>query len=480
VIPNQVRWIGLRFLDPVGRVFEYEGECYRAIYPESVAFVRELFERRIVQPLMDEGLLVQTEVSQLQLEGFGLVLRHRTAPFFLPYYAWGRLQLRDAARIFLQLNLRLLKHGLGLRDAHGANIGQFDCCRPAWIDFGSIGRLGDGSGGTLPSDAGLGEYTLRFENPLRLMAADARLARLARAIMQAGGVDDGELEALTSAGMISTLSGAHRRSIAAFGRRWLRRKLGGLRTRVRIAAPRSERATEFGKNRETLLRLALNRVPSSFPASGTVWGKYHNRDLLPSSYDDAEARARAVRSVLEKIRPVKVIDLGANAGYFSFMAARGGSHVLAGDSDEQAVDRLYAAAVDRGGSLSVTAGCFDILQPPEVRHPTVVRTHRGDLVLALALTHHLSLGQRFPFWHVVRTFARYTDDALLTEFMPNGLGVHQPRPVPLPPWYRLDALIGELTRAFQSVEVVDYRLEPDRSPRTLLLCRTPLACDESV
>jgi hypothetical protein len=428
-----------------------------------------LFEQRIVQPLMDEELLVGTEISPIRMEGFAMVLHHRTAPFFVPYFAWGRLQLRDTAKLFLELNLRLLQNNLALRDAHGGNVAQFDCCHPVWIDFGSIGRVGDGSNDTLAPDVGLGEYRLRYANPLKLMSSNARLARSARGIMHGGGLDDEELEALIALG--APPKKPDPAPVVKAQETWFQRKLRRLRKRIRRRFGRTQPATAVNPNREALLKSALESLPSSFPMKDTTWSNYQNRELLPDSYDGAEARARMVRSLLEKIRPTKVVDLAANAGYFSFMAARGGAHVLALDCDEQAIDRLYTAAVDCEEKTSVTAGCFDILQPPEARHPTLVPNYCGDLTLALALTHHLSLGQQFPFSHITKTFARYTTNALISEFMPNGLGVNQPSPVPLPAWYRLDALVEELSRNFKSVETIKYEMEPGRSPRTMLLCR---------
>jgi hypothetical protein len=37
---DDVHWVGIRFFDPMARVFLFNGEYYRAIYPHRVDYVR--------------------------------------------------------------------------------------------------------------------------------------------------------------------------------------------------------------------------------------------------------------------------------------------------------------------------------------------------------------------------------------------------------------------------------------------------------
>jgi hypothetical protein len=100
---------------------------------------------------------------------------------------------------------------------------------------------------------------------------------------------------------------------------------------------------------------------------------------------------------------------------------------------------------------------------------------RADVVIALALVHHLALAQGMSFQEVVRQLASLTSRDLVVEFMPNGLGgtPQNPRPVPdpLPDWYQLDAFLAALRKSFTTVEVVDYERPDADSIRTLVLCR---------
>lgn len=94
----------------------------------------------------------------------------------------------------------------------------------------------------------------------------------------------------------------------------------------------------------------------------------------------------------------------------------------------------------------------------------------GEMAVALALTHHLFFTMHYPWKYIVDLLASYTSDVLLTEFMPNGLGVIR-KPDWLPDNYRLEVFAGHLRRYFQQVEIIDYPRRPEESPRIFLLCR---------
>ena len=430
---DQIHWRGVRFQDPAGRVFEFEGEYFRAIYPASVAHIRGLFEKGIVQPLIERGLLVPTELTPHTLPGFGLLLKHRAAPFALRPHEWARPALRDSASAFLDLNLSLLPHGLGTMDAHLANFAQFDACRPVWLDFGSISPL-------TKAATALAEYRTALSNPLQLFARAAALARPVHALLRSGGIDDAELAALggTPGPSLKPTSGI-------FGRFQKPPTLPGLR--------------------ERLLRTERERLPASFPAPQTAWADYRAEDTLPANYDNLTGRKLAILNVIKRLQPKRVADLASNSGTFTFLAARHGASVLALDFDENALDQLYATARATSIPLNVTCGLSDLTKPREV-------AANADLAIALAVTHHLALGQRYPFSYILERLAAFTKDALLVEFMPNGLGgAAGPGPDPLPDWYSEPQFLAALRERFNIVEIVDYPRDPAHSPRTLILAR---------
>lgn len=430
---DRIHWLGVRFQDPAGRVFECDGEYYRAIYPDSVAHIRDLFENGVVQPLIERGLLVPTQLTPHMLSGFGLVLKHRSAPFALRPQEWVRPALRDAAQTFLDLNLALLPHGLGTMDAHLANFAQFDACRPTWLDFGSISPL-------TKAATALTEFRTVLGNPLQLFARDAALARPVHALLRGGGISDTELAALGG-----NPGPPLKHSSGIFGR--------------------FRKTPTLPELREQLLHSERERLPASFPAPQTTWADYRTEDTLPANYDDLTGRKRAILDIIKRLQPKRVADLASNSGTFTFLAARHGAAVLALDFDENALDLLYTTARATSIPLQVTCGLSDLTKPREA-------TADVDLAIALAVTHHLALGQRYPFSYIIERLAAFTKDALLVEFMPNGLGgAAGPSPSPLPEWYSEALFLTALRERFSSVEVVNYSRDPSHSLRTLILAR---------
>jgi hypothetical protein len=439
--PESLRWIGVRFLDPSGRVFIHEGEFFRAIYPRRVQSVQQLFTDGIVDQLVGRGLVIPTTVSKLQVDGFPLVLHHRRAPFDVRPADWNRSLFRDAASVFVDLNLLLLKHGLCTVDAHGANFGQIGCCRPVWLDFGSIVPIQTG-------DEGVEEFRRCFINPLKLLSRPGNLGRLTRVLSRDGGVSDDEM---------AWLGGKSARLIA---------KGTALTREVRRRIARVT-GVSVKKWRERLLIAARRDSDVTFPRLKTQWANYQQNSALPEGYEHLNnSRRETVLRLLRQLHPKRVIDLAGNEGFFSFMAARHGAETLCVDFDEGAVENFYVTARRCAEPLQITAGCADVMQPRE-------RRHTGDFVIAMALTHHLSLTQRFPFAHIAANLASLTTDSLLTEFMPNGVGSHRIAPDPLPDWYRFEHFAATLQQHFKSVEEIEYDRDPKVSPRRMILCRHP-------
>lgn len=436
---DRLRWIGCRFRDPNGRTFEFEGGIYRAIYPGKVAHVRHLFESGLVAQFVERGWLIESEMTALEVPGYALVLRHRRAPFAFATgsHQWTRSLLLDAARVYIDFNLALAAHGLSLVDGHSGNFAQVDCCRPVWLDFGSIVPLTDPA-------AGLNALLKHFINPLKLLSRSAVAGRMARTMIREGGIADAELLGL-----------------AARPERILRlflRAAPAIVERVRFA-----RGGDLVQQRRRRLEIAREHLPARFPVISTKWTGYDKSGALPANYDGLGPRRAAVLAIMQRLRPRQVIDLACNAGFFSFMAARQGAEVFAVDFDEGAIEKLYELARGCGERLSVTSACADLTRPIAVKP-------QAELVLALALTHHIALTQNFPWSYIAENLAGYSSRALVVEYMPNGLCGVRRKLEPLPAWYTLDQFMEAFRRHFETVEVVPY---PDEggSPRTMVLCQ---------
>lgn len=428
---SEVRWIGPRGLDPIGRVFQWNDAYFRTVRIGKGAHVRRLFDEGIVKKLMDRGWLIPTEISKYSMEGAEMILSHRLIPFETFPQDWSRSMLLDAAEIWLRINLELLPHNLGLVDGHGGNFAQLDNAQLIWMDFGSISPISK-------SVMGMEEFRRWLANPVSLIAARPQIARMVRSSFRDEGVSDAEAEAIL---------GKPKWSVGRF-----------------MAGRAIANETTVSGRRKLLLESGLARLPKSLKPPGTFWQAYQENNPTPPDENKLNARRTAVRGVLRDLKPRTVADLAANEGFFSFMAARHGATVFALDFDEGAVESLYRHAKQSARSMSVTAAWANVLVPRR-------REPRADLAMALALTHHLALGQKYRWEYPVKCLASYTSDALLTEFMPNGLAGREKPKDPLPEWYTLEAFMAALEVQFREVKILDYPASPEAIPRTMILCK---------
>jgi hypothetical protein len=114
-------------------------------------------------------------------------------------------------------------------------------------------------------------------------------------------------------------------------------------------------------------------------------------------------------------------DAGANNGTFSRLLAKKGIAVLAADGDHGAVNKLYETL--KSDSALIHPLLSDLAYPtPAIgvnnteRSGLTSRVH-VDLVLALAVIHHLAIGRNIPFERIAAFFAGM-GNLLIIEFVP--------------------------------------------------------------
>ena len=138
VIPrDEITFHPHSFGDPAGRLFRWNGELYRGVAAEQAPFYARLFNDGVMQALGARGLFSESEVTNFAVDGFAMVVHHRTIPF--PSYPneWCGAMFKDATLLVLRLALELVEHGLILKDHHLWNV-TFDACHPVYVDLTSI------------------------------------------------------------------------------------------------------------------------------------------------------------------------------------------------------------------------------------------------------------------------------------------------------------------------------------------------------
>ena len=175
---ESIKWVVDSRMDPTGRIFHHEGEFYRAIYPGAAPKVKRLFESGVIESLTEKRLLIKSQITDLKVPGFGLVVHHKKIPFISMPEDWPKAIFLDAAKTVIKTNLALLEFGYSTIDFHSHNIQQTCNAAPVWMDFGSIVPLNAYSGMICHT-----EFCEWFVHYLILLSKDYNLERVCRTMM---------------------------------------------------------------------------------------------------------------------------------------------------------------------------------------------------------------------------------------------------------------------------------------------------------
>jgi 2-polyprenyl-3-methyl-5-hydroxy-6-metoxy-1,4-benzoquinol methylase len=189
-----------------------------------------------------------------------------------------------------------------------------------------------------------------------------------------------------------------------------------------------ELATHILHKRVARLQKQIRRV--ALPEKSSQWSGYHQSAIHYSSAD-TENKQMFLRSVLARCRPKRVLDIGANTGPYSLMAAESGAEVVALDSDAAAVEALWHAADKQ--RHAVTALVANIARPTPAagwknREQLSLLdrlTGKFDLVLMLAVVHHLILREQLPLAHIAGLCATLTHRWAVLEWVPPSDPMYQ-------------------------------------------------------
>jgi hypothetical protein len=146
----------------------------------------------------------------------------------------------------------------------------------------------------------------------------------------------------------------------------------------------------------------------------SAWSNYDNCSYSVSALAD---KHNAVKQMLLPLPFGKVLDLGANTGYYSMIAALEGNDVIATDNDHDCVE--YIANL----RPVVTALRMDVCNPtPAIGWNNAERKSfwdrcHPDTILCLALIHHLCISNNTPLDYVARLFSEHCEH-LIIEWVP--------------------------------------------------------------
>lgn len=378
------------FRDPSGRVLRHDNRVLRAVFEAGAAQYAAARDSGVLDAMIAEGWLLPAEA--LGGEGLGELapgavhwLEHPVLDFVSYPYEWCFSALKAAALHHLDFQLALLGKGFTLSDATAYNV-QFRGTKPVFIDHLSIIPYEEGS-----VWAGQRQFGMQFLNPLYLWAKKG-IAPHAWYRGSLEGIEPEELVKLL--GLRDRLSFtviAHIVGPAAFARR---RVADGLEAKT-------SRPAHLPKKRLVAILTSLRDYVAGLSLAGekTVWDDYATNN----SYDEArrDAKHRFVAEAVGPVAPRLLFDIGCNSGEFSRTSLEAGARSVVGfDFDFGALERAFAS-FDKA-KAPVLPLWLDATNPSPSQgwaggeRKSLQDRASADMVLALAVIHHLAIAKNIP------------------------------------------------------------------------------------
>jgi len=405
-----MRKLASSFRDPNGFLFTRDGVLYRQINQEYKEHYKKLIESGLYERLIADHLLIpHNEVNVLAADPRTAykVIQPEILDFISYPYEWCFSQLKDAALTTLAIQKLALEYGMWMKDASAYNI-QFHAGRPVLIDTLSFEVYSEGH----PWVA-YRQFCQHFLAPLSLMAyRDVRLSHLLRIYIDGIPLD-------------------------------LASKLLPVRTRlsfpllmhVHLHASAQRRYADKTIDKEQISRRVsrlslLGLVDSlescvrglSWKPNQTDWANYYS--MTNYSNSAVEEKERIIGQFLDQIQPESIWDLGANTGLYSRLASQRGVKTVAFDVDPGAVEQNYLA------SSTTKENCLlplvmDLTNPSPAlgwhhqERQSLLERGPVQVVMALALIHHLAISNNVPLDHLAR-FLSEACQWLIIEFVPKS------------------------------------------------------------
>jgi hypothetical protein len=404
------------FRDPAGVLFRHRDRILRAVDPSAVGDIEAFLQTRVAREATESGKLVRSaRISSSQIPGVAAdyLIEHERVRFPAYPYEWPPEMLHAAAALTLDLAQRALDEGFGLKDASPYNV-LYRGSQPVFVDILSFERRD-------PLDAAwmaYGQFVRTFLLPL--MAS--RYFGLGIDRILAGQRDGLEPET------VYRWAGFWRRLTPPFLSLvslpvWL-----GARKTADASLYRPKPAASAEQARfilRGLLKSCQRQLAAVTPDAGkreSQWSGYLDHKSLYTPQQLAQKEA-FVTDALALARPRTVLDVGANEGRFSFLAAQGGSSVVAIDSDPMVVGEIWRLASQ--ARLDVLPMVVDLTRPtPAVgwrnqECASFLDRARGgfEMVLMLAVVHHMLVTERIPLDELLALVEELTRDYALIEFV---------------------------------------------------------------
>ncbi len=401
------------FRDRNSRVIIHQGQVYRALDSQAASEWHTLKSTRFYARMLDNQQIIGTEESTLEQfhfidnsqQNWQLLLKHETIDFISYPYEWAFSMLKDAALLHLNILIDAINEDMILKDATPYNI-QWRGDKPVFIDIGSFVQLEKGQ-----AWPGYRQFCELFLFPLMLQAHK--------------GVNfhnwlKGSIDGINAEDFANIMSLRDLLRPGVLLHVILQAKLQRRHNDSKTDVQRAMKQAGFSKqlilnNLNGIKKLISKLEPTQQTSTWSHYTEQHN-------YSSADMQTK--ESLVDKFIKqgyATAWDFGCNTGKFSRIAARHCRQVLSLDFDSLAIEYLYTN-LKQEPINNITPLVFNLADPsPNLGWRNLERKPLGargspDIILSLALIHHLVIGANIPLNEVIEYFYTLGGD-LVIEFV---------------------------------------------------------------
>ena|SRR2546427_11235866 len=423
IVPSEQKSVSFR--DPAGQLFRAGDRILRVIDKSACSTLEAFLASKAAAQFSKAGMFVQSRPLELDearrvlsaaridlLEReIETVLEHERILFPSFPYEWPPEMLAAAGNLTLDIAETLIEEGFGLKDATPYNV-LFRGPRPVFVDILSAEPRDPNDPTWLP----YAQFVRTFVLPL----VAHRFCGVPLSAHTAGSRDGIEPEKVYR--LLSFFARLRSPALTHVTLpTWLAK-----RTCSSNAAIYCKKSTRNPSQARFVLRSMFRTLRRSLkkaagPQQVSRWTQYVESHSY--SAQAFETKRIFVERALTDFPAPWVLDMGCNTGFYSVIAAKKRSCVVAIDSDPSVVGALWSKASHDG--LDILPLVVDLARPSPATGwrnqecPSFLERCRGrfDAVLMLAFVHHLMATEGIPLSEIFRLGKDLTRNLLLVEYI---------------------------------------------------------------
>jgi len=406
----------ISYKDSAARVFEKDGVYYRYIFEKYQSAYNHLMQSGLYSKLQSMGLLITHEEITNDSE-FAYKLLLPTQISFQSYpFEWSFTQWKKVVVAFLKINKIALEYGMILKDATPYNF-YLNGGEAVLFDTSSFSFFKEGD----PWIA-YRQFCSELLSPIVLMRYNGqKWSRITRTQLRGLPLNFVSKQLPLKSWFNSTVL-LHIHLHARYA------NAEGDTAAAKLNLDKSNKKQIKGFTTEklqSLMGMLLYSVEKWKKAYQFEkhWSEYYENDIASENY--ITHKEETIIKWLKQLAPISILDLGANSGKFTFIAAPYTQRVIALESDDICVD-MMEAQIKKEKLTNVTALMQELAENTpnlgleEKEMISIYTRGKSELVMSLALVHHLYITNQLSFRLICEMFAKFSSKYLIVEFIPES------------------------------------------------------------